>query len=270
MKKKISEMMDYLEGVPVNVQADDDVSVEHIKARIREKMHAAPARRRARRFPRMAVIAAILVLSLLGTGTAFAYVKWGGFALTDGMSKAQKRALLADNRAYAEALVSADGTVHYLDAQGNEVLVLSAEEAARYEREKKAAREQAVQESTELLDVYTTTLVPSSVTELTTDVQGAFADFMLGNGHMVLLHPEGEEGYALQKGDVVTLSLTANDECILEFGMVRDGKAMEITSDRAKEHAQAFTAPEDGSYCFYVMYYSADKSAFTDGRLTID
>lgn len=49
------------------------------------------------------------------------------------------------------------------------------------------------------------------------------------------------EYYLLKNGNSVTVSLNANDECILECGMIKDG-----------------------NYNFYVMYYSADKSIFTE------
>lgn len=267
MKIRISDMLDHMDGLPVNVNDRTDANPDTIKSMTLQKVHA--ARKTTRRLPKLGVIAAVLALCLLGTVTVFACVNWTGFAFTGGMTHAEKQAILQDNDNGTTQLIEPDGTVHYLDAQGNETLVLSGEEAIAYEQSQQTAREKAVQESTDLLDIHTTTLVPRSVTEVTTAADGTFPDFMLGNGHLVLLRPEAIDGYTLCKDDRITLSLNSNDACILEFGMVSDGKTLETATAKAQFHTHTFTIPHDGDYNFYIMYYSVDKSAFTNCTLTI-
>ena len=64
-----------------------------------------------------------------------------GFALTGGMRKASVDKMLEDySPAIRMELVEPDGTVHYLDKQGNEIMVLTAEEAAKYEQEQREAQ----------------------------------------------------------------------------------------------------------------------------------
>lgn len=98
---------------------------------------------------------------------------------------------------------------------------------------------------------------------------GAFADFLLGNGHMVLLHPAGEDGYALQAGDTVTISLEAGEPCYLGFGLFRDGQFVQSETVQATEHCYSFEISEDGLYCFIIEYLSVGADELTHGLLEI-
>lgn len=96
------------------------------------------------------------------------------------MSNSEKNALIqsGSTTAHAELYTDADGNVHYFDESGNETLVLSAKEAAEYEREKEKAREQDVIDSTLLVDVSTITpVIPASITEVASQSNGYFSDF---------------------------------------------------------------------------------------------
>ena len=214
-------------------------------------------------------IIAVLVLSMMFTGSVFAYLNWDGFANTSEMSKSEKEALLKNNVAFAGESVDSEGNVHYLDTNGKEVMVLTEKEAAEYERERVAIREQEVQESTQLVDVRTLTLVPNGITEVKVDKDGQFDDFALGNGYMVVLSPEDAEHYLLKKGNSVTISLNANDECILECGLIKDGKVIEEKTEKNQYHEYSFEITKEGNYNFYVMYYSADKSIFAECMLDV-
>lgn len=86
---------------------------------------------------------------------------------------------------------------------------------------------------------------------------------------MVLLSPEDAKSYLLEKDNIVTISLNANDECILECGMIKEGKVIEEKTEKEQNHEYSFEITKDGDYNFYVMYYSSDKSIFTECTLDI-
>ena len=222
---------------------------------------------------RIAIIATAAALVLTLGIVAYAAIDWSGFALTGDMRKSSVEQMLEEaSIGYATEMVESDGTVHYSDNEGNETLVLTAEEAARYEQELEAIREDAVRSSTALVDVDTLPIVPQSVTELEIDNDGAIPDFALGNGHMVLFCDKGKTGYSLDAGDYVTLTLASNDDCRVEYFVIHDGVMLsdEIDSERCPSHTFSFEVTESGAYCFALMYASADASNFTSGTLTID
>jgi len=167
-------------------------------------------------------------------------------------------------------LIEPDGTVHYLDDQGHELMVLSAEEAAKYDAEIRQAQEQAVRESTDLIDVDSIGFIPKGITVVPVSKDGSFHDFALGNGYMVLLCAEEEKPFQLRKGDTVTIRLQANDECGMSFAVTLDGKEIERTSAKAQDHHFAYVVPKDGEYCFTLMYGSVDASNFTNCSLIIE
>lgn len=271
MKAKISDMMDHLDGISIDIRETDIASSERIKEATMKKIHDIKSMdsHRTRKFFRAGLIAAVLVVCTLLSAAAVAVFEWSGFASTSGMSKSEKEALLAEASTGTVAMVEPDGTVHYLDQNGNELFTLTAEEAAEYEIDRRRAHDQAVRESTDLVDVDTFSLLPNGITELSTNSDGQFADFALGNGYMVLLHPENADGYSLTAGDTVTITLDSNDTCILEFGLVKDGVALEGETVKAQNHEYFFEISENGVYCFYITYFSTDASSFTNCMLTI-
>lgn len=260
MKLRISDLMDHAEPLPVELKQKDTVSADRIKAAALQKVRGASTRAPfAGRLSRAGLIAAVLAAALCVTAAAAA-VKWSGFAFTGGMSDAEKAALLQSaSTMVASELVEPDGTVHYLDENGRETLVLSAEDAAAYEQAKNTAR----------IDAATLPLLPRSITELPVSADGAFAECALGNGCMILLHPEGQDGFSLSPGDSVTIALTANDSCILEFSLFRDDAFVTADTAAAGQHSFTFPIDEPGLYCFGVEYCSAGASTFTDCTLTI-
>lgn len=272
MKLKISDMMDHVEVTPIEIREKDIASVEWIKEATMKKIHGTTTQTHAvKRISKAGMIAAALAVVLCFTAASAAVMKWDGFAFTTGMSKAEKTALLEDaSRLYAGSIEDKNGYVHYLDENGEEVLVLSAKEAAEYERERQAAKEQAVRESTTLVDASTLPLLPRVITELAVDDKGQFAECALGNGSMILLHPEEKDGFDLEVGDVVTIELTANDKCILEFGWFKDGIFVDGESVNTRQHSYTFVIEEAGLYCFSVRYYSVGASTFTDCTITVE
>ena len=85
---------------------------------------------------------------------------------------------------------------------------------------------------------------------------------------MVLLHPEGAEGFSWSAGQSVTLRLTADRDCRLQFGLFRDGSFLGGESVIAQEQAYTFSIPEDGCYLVSVQYFSSDAGAFQAVHLT--
>ncbi len=264
--------MDRLEDAPLELEEMELGSAGKVKAGVRRKLReAAPQSRTMKRASRAGLVAAVLAAALCISAGAAAICKWGGFALTGNMSEGEKKALLEEVAAMPGRIEvrDEDGTVHYLDETGKEILVLSAREAAKYEQELLRAQEQAVRGSTTLVDADTLPMMPVRITELDVDESGAFADIALGAGSMILLHPAGKDGFELAAGDTVTIRLTASDVCYLQFGAVKDGAFMEAETHHEQEQSHTFTVEEPGLYCFYVEYYSSDASTFTDGKVTV-
>lgn len=271
MKIKISDMMGHVGNVPVEIRERDIASAELIKEATMEKIHKASSQAHVvRRISKAGIVAAVMAAALSITVAAAAVIKWGGFAFTDGMTNAEKNALIEEvSQCNYSAYEDKNGNVHYLDENGEEVLVMSAREAAKYEREIQEAKRKAVCESTTLVDASTMPLIPRVITELSVDENGQFAECALGNGSMILLHPAEKDGFDLEAGDVVTIELTANDKCILEFGQFKDGVFVDAETVSAQQHSYTFVIEKAGLYCFYVEYYSVAASVFTDCAITI-
>ena len=262
--------MDHMEYIPVEMDAADGVSVGRIRAITMQKVHSNVSGRRGgkKRLTKFILLAAALVLVL--SATAGAVLSWNGFSFTDGMSWAQKRALLDKVQSLTcGASIDPDGTVHYYDQDGNEVLTLSRREAAKYERERLAEAEQAVRDSTELVDLSTMPLLPAKAVEVAVGADGVVEEFALSSGSLLLFHPEGQDGYALRAGDTVTISAGANDECLVQIGCFRNSTYLTGETRKTQEHQWTYTVPEDGTYCFYLEYYSSDASLFGGCTITV-
>ena len=273
MKIRISDIMDQVECTVVELQERGSFSLQRVREKTLQSIHNTPGESHfMRKIPRMGIAVAALIFCFSITAAAGIVIKWNGFAYTNGLSRREKEALLEEaGTAYAGAIVNEiDGSVHYLDKEGNEIMVLSAAEATEYEAARKAASEQAVAESTSLIDVSTLPLIPFSITEMETAEDGQFADFLLGNGHMILLHPAGENGYRLTKGDTVTIMLDADSECYLEFGAYLDGNSVGRALPRTQQHSYHFTAAENGLYNFSVTYGSIGAGILTNGSITVN
>ena len=222
---------------------------------------------------RIAVLAAVVVFLVVLGMVAYAAATLNGFSLTGGMSKRAVSQMLEEYSSVTHReLVEPDGTVHYLDKQGNETMVLTAEEAAKYEQEQREAKEDAVRRSSTLVDVDSLPLVPNSITELEFAADGAIPDFALGNGHMAIFCGAEKTGCLLEAGDIITLTMTSNDECHLSYFVIRDGAAFSNGTDpgRVMNHVFSFEAPEPGRYFIALVYTSASASNLTDGRLSIE
>lgn len=273
MKIKISDMMDQMEWEVVELQERGGISPQRVREKTLQKIRNTPTETHfMRKISRMGIVAAVLVFCFSVTTAAGIIVKWNGFTYTDGLSRREKDALMEEaGTAYVGKVVNMlDGSVHYLDQEGNEILVLPAGEAAAYEAAGKEEAERAVIESTSLIDASTLPLIPASITEIETAEDGQFADFILGNGHMTLLHPAGENGYRLRKGDTVTIRLDADNKCYLEFGVYLNGEFMREELYQARRHCYQFIAMEDGLYQFSVNYGSAGAGMFTDCSIMVD
>lgn len=265
-------MLDHVENIQIKIEEKDVASTERIKEETMKKIHNTKANiHTARKLSKVGVIAAVMVAILCVTAAAAVVIKWGGFAFTGSMNAAEIEALLNEaETTVASKYVESDGTVHYLDANNKEILVLSADEAKAYEQMRQETKDLSVAESTSLVDAYTIPFMPNLITEMAVDDDGRFADFALGNASMILLHPAGKDGFNLMAGDVVTIKLTSNDSCILEFGEFKDGDFVRAETATAQQHSYTFEIEETGMYCFSVEYCSAAASSFTNCMITVE
>lgn len=272
MKIKISDLMDQIECTAVELEERGSFSARQVREKTFQKIHNTPTKSHyMRKIPGIGIAIAALVFCVSTTAAAGIILKWNGFAYIDGLNRQEKEILMEEASAVcAEAVNGIDGSVHYLDEKGNEIMVLSAAEAAEYEAARRKAAEQAVLESTSLIDVSALPQIPSGITEVETAEDGQFADFILGNGHMILLHPADENGYRLTEGDTVTIMLDADSECRLEFRVYLDGDSVGEELSLTQQHCYYFTATEDGLYNFSAMHYSAAASMFTNCSIIVN
>ncbi len=276
MNKKISELFNYGDEIVVNDEIGLMFDPAEIKEMTMKKIHEVhpseatpPTRNPLRRFIGIAV-AACLVFAL--AMTAFAIInKWRGYADTDGLTQAEIKSMLQQySSCVSSRLVEPNGTIHYLDDRGNELMVLSAEDATKYDTEIRQAREQAVRESTDLIDIDSFGTIPNGITVIQVSKDGTFHDFILGNGYMILLCAEEDKPYLLHEGNTVSIRFRANDECVMSFAVSQNGKVIDHTDVKAQNHHFSYVVPADGEYCFLLMYGSASASSFTDCSLVIE
>ena len=242
------------------------VSLERIKELTMKKIKAEnkPTRR-----PLKIVMLAAALIAALGI-TAFAAADIWGFTDTSGMSRHEINRLLKEHTTVEfTEMVAPDGSVSYMD--GSEVLfTLSAEDAAEYEEARRESKQQAVRKSTDMLDVDSMELFPNSVTEIAVDKSGAFGDFIIGNGHTVVLCAQDGGNFSLEQGTKVALTVRSGERCVARWGLVCDGEMLEEVSVKGEMIEHCFDIPSDGEYCFTLSYYSADADNFTDGKITIE
>ncbi len=275
MKKhriKISDMMDQMECIPLALKEYNTISAGHIRKKTLEKVHNSSLEARyKRKIPRTGIVAAALLLCLSMTVAAGQILEWDGFIRMDDLNPREKEALIkeiSDAPACSMATDESDGSVLFPN-NGNEITSLSAPEAAEYETAGREAAEQAVLESTSLIHVSALPCLPSGITEMEADAQGRFSDFLAGNGHMILLHPVGEDGFLLAKGDTITITMDADCECLLEFRAYQGGEPVSEALMLASRHCYHYTAVEDGIYQFSILHCSSDPVSFTDCSITI-
>ena len=272
MKIRISDMMDGLEAPPVDMHTDVPMSVERVQNMTLNKIRR-PRRigRLTGRLSKTGILIAVLVSLFSISAIAAMVLHWDGFAFTGHLTEAEKQELLETATATNTESVDRDGNVHYYDEEGREMLVLSAEEAATREQERQQAHDRSVMESTDLVDLSGLPFLPNRIAEVATDGEGTFAEFALGNAGMVLLYPEGDDGYDLQAGDTVTVSLDDREPSYLSFSLFRDGEYLENTQEtvHAQHHSYTFAIEEDGHYCIAIEYLSAGAGFFAGGTLVI-
>ena len=147
MKLKISDMMDDLPCIPVEIGEKEFVTASRIRAQSMQRLHAEAAQGKpVRRISGVGLAAAVIAAALCVSATAAVVAhKWPGFVFTGSMSEAEKDRMLEETSViHAMEQIDADGTVHYFGEDGREELVLSAEEAAAYQQQQIAAHDRAV------------------------------------------------------------------------------------------------------------------------------
>lgn len=248
----------------------DIPSTERIKALTMEKINQSVKPKRS--VSRIVGIAAAIAIILTVSVAVYAARDWTGFMQTEKLSE-QELSNIMEMIAHSGCAEStdSDGNTHYFDSYGNEIMVLSPSEVKQFEQAKERARADRCQAGAgEMLNVDTLDLMPVSITPVETDQRGRFADFLLANGNMALLHPKSDAGYQLKKGDTVTISLNATEACIVLFGVVFNGEMVEETAMKSQSHEFEYTVPEDGRYNFTLMYTSVDADNFTDCTINIE
>lgn len=266
MNIDIFELMDCWEGDGVSLADSGGADPERIKELSMKKINGIPKKRRV---PVRIIAIAAAIIAAMGISAAAVVESWG-FTDTSELSAAEITALLEEAAVgHYTALVGRDGSVTYM-YDGEVQFTLSAVEAKLYEAERRAAREHAVRESTDKLDVDTMELLPNSVTEIAVDENGVFGDFILHNGHTVLLCDADGGVFELEAGDAVSLYVSSGRVCHFRFGLVRDGKVLEEVSLHDSALAHTFVIPTDGEYCFTLSYYSVGADNFTDGKIVIE
>lgn len=271
MKLNIREMLNgYVEN-DIEIRGKNVVSTDKIKEVTMDKIIETKTKKRI--FRPSVIIAAVCILTVLFGTTAMAYfLKWGGFALTNELSDEEIDQLLAEastGTGTVSVSIDSDGNCTYYDENGNVLFVLTEEESREFDERLREEREEAVQISTELLDTDTMNITPNSITLISVDDEGIVPDFMLGNGHMVLLTNEDDSGWSFKSGDTVTIELESNDECVVTFGMVKDTVMIEEGVIKSEKPTWNFTISEYGEYYFTVLYASAAASSFTNGLITV-
>ena len=285
MKYRISELLDGLPDLQPPLEVDNTASVERIKEATM-KMIDTQEKKSGKRGRRLLIAALAAGLALTLTVGAGAMFHWTGFAFTKELSESEQDAIKEQAGAIHMELEDAQGNVHRYDSAGSEIEILPAEEAKEQTMEAIQAEQQKVRESTRLLDVDTMELIPHGITEVPVDRDGRFADFVLGNGYMILLYPQESSTYALKRGQSVTIGLTTDESCDVSFDLIRDGVMLEenmfvrsapenaqktVAADgRSLRYTYRFTIPEDGSYDFGVEYWSEGASTFRNCTLTIE
>lgn len=271
MKIKISDMLDHLDGELIETEEMEAASLNRIKEKTMDKIHKEEKKNHSwLGLTRKGLVAAGLAAALCVSAAAYVVVNWEGFARTDDLTDREITQLLEQAETGELELVETDGTVHYYDQDGKEVLVLTSEEAAEYEQNRQKEHHQAVTDSTQLVDVTSMEFIPNSITELAANADGSFPDFALGNGHAVLLHPQGANGYQLSAGDVVTLTMKTDEPCCLSVGQFKDGVFIEEHTVNGEVLQDTLTIQEDGLYVFSLIYASVTAGNFTDSSLTIN
>ena len=270
MKIKISDMFDSVQDIAPDIQ-EEKVPVDRVRKKVLEKIQQETVEASRRRRIRKPVLIAVILAAALGLcGFAYAYVRWTGFSYTEGLTNEEKEALTEQASKTSSAAEDSEGNVTYYDEEGNGI-TLTAEEDEAYREELRKEREQAVQDSTDKVDVNTfANYVPSGITEIPTDETGAFEDFMMGDNHTVILYPNYAESYELSKGDVVTINLQANDTRYLEFGYITAEKAYECETIRDKDFSYEIEILDNGSYYFYIRFWSSNVAEFSNCRITIN
>lgn len=117
MKLKISDMMDDLPCIPVEIGEKEFVTASRIRAQTMQRLHAEAAQGKpVRRISGAGLAAAVIAAALCVSATAAVVAhKWPGFVFTGSMSEAEKDRMLEETSViHAMEQIDADGTVHYL------------------------------------------------------------------------------------------------------------------------------------------------------------
>lgn len=270
MKIKITDMFDHTSDFAPDIP-EDRTRTDRLKQKTLKKLRQADAGvPRKRRLSRPLLVAAILAAALAVCGFSYAYLQWTGFSFTDDLTPADKASIHEQASQTVSEEVDPDGNITYFDENGKELMTLTPEEDEAYRAQLRKEKEQAVQASTDKVDIDTFEWTPGGITELAVGEDGCFEDFMLGYTYAVILYPQDSDGFTLSKGDTAVINLKSDPSLILKFGYISDKKAHTCSSEQNDDFSYTIEIPEDGVYCFYVINASSEVAEFTEGIVTIN
>lgn len=78
---------------------------------------------------------------------------------------------------------------------------------------------------------------------------------------------ENENGWALSKGDELTIDFSQYEKIQLEIGYILNGQYYKIATGTGLEFGNIISAPEDGIYYFCVTNRSSSNAIIKSGEI---
>lgn len=85
--------------------------------------------------------------------------------------------------------------------------------------------------------------------------------------YMVIFTQENENGWALSKGDELTIDFSQYEKIQLEIGYILNGQYYKIATGTGLEFGNIISAPEDGIYYFCVTNRSSSNAIIKSGEI---
>ena len=85
--------------------------------------------------------------------------------------------------------------------------------------------------------------------------------------YMVIFTQENENGWALSKGDELTIDFSQYEKIQLEIGYILNGQYYKIATGTGLEFGNIISAPEDSIYYFCVTNRSSSNAIIKSGEI---
>lgn len=125
--------------------------------------------------------------------------------------------------------------------------------------------EEIFYEKSELINDYTNVHADNSVC-VTMDGNSIPSTYFSPN-YMVIFTQENENGWALSKGDELTIDFSQYEKIQLEIGYILNGQYYKIATGTGLEFGNIISAPEDGIYYFCVTNRSSSNAIIKSGEI---